>query len=528
MKRVQNQRSFYISATSVIIAVSVIAGCSGTSTNTGAGTTGTGSTGTASQSPGTKPAETKTKEAPFKISVMLKSFSNDNASPDSKVWKQVEEYTNTKLDLQFTPDASYLDKMNITLASGSMPSAIFVVNVKLPAVANAIKGGAFWEIGPYLKDYPNLSKANQTILNNTSVNGKYYGLYTTRPIGRMGISYRKDWLDNLGMKEPKTIDEFYNMLKAFTNNDPDQNGKNDTYGMVVTKYPGPWDIMQTWFGAPNKWGVKDGKLVPAHLTPEYMEALKFYKKLYDEKLVNQDFAVYDSAKWNDPIVNGKAGVAVDVADRSYQIDEKLKTVDPKGTIDLIGAVSGPAGLHNQPTTGYAGVFLISKSTVKTEAELRKVLEFFDKTNDKEMQALLGYGIEGTHYKMDNGKLVTILTINDNMGPDINNKNMNQLSLQIPYIIPELFKPSTPLRIKANEVMKENEKIIVANPAEPFTSNTFTQKGAQLDQIVEDARVKFIVGKTDEAGFKADMDLWRKSGGDDYTKEMNEAYAGVKK
>jgi putative aldouronate transport system substrate-binding protein len=197
-------------------------------------------------------------------------------------------------------------------------------------------------------------------------------------------------------------------------------------------------------------------------------------------------------------------------------------------MDLIGAVSGPSGLHNQPTTGYAGVFLISKSTVKTEAELRKVLEFFDKTNDKEMQALLGYGIEGTHYKMENGKLVTLLTINDNMGPDINNKNMNQLSLQIPYIIPELFKPSTPLRIKANDVMKENEKIIVANPAEPFTSATFTQKGAQLDQIVEDARVKFIVGKTDEAGFKADMELWKKSGGDDYTKEMNEAYTSVKK
>ncbi|NHN29245.1 extracellular solute-binding protein [Paenibacillus agricola] len=526
MKWLQTSKRPLFALASIAVTASVVVGCSTTS---GPATAPTASPAPApAPSTGPKPAETQVAEPPFKISLMLKSFSNDNATPESKVWKKVEAYTNTKLDLQFVPDASYLDKMNITLASGSMPTGIFVVNVKLPAVANAIKGGAFWEIGPYLKDYPNLSKANPVILNNTSVNGKYYALYTTRPIGRMGISFRKDWLDNLGMKEPKTIDDFYNMLKAFTNNDPDKNGKDDTYGMVVTKYSGPWDIMQTWFGAPNKWGIKDGKLVPAHLTPEYLEAIKFYKKLYDEKLVNQDFAVYDSAKWNDPIVNGKAGVAVDVADRSYQIDEKMKTVDPKGSIDVIGAVSGPKGLFNQPSTGYGGVFLISKSSVKTEAELKKVLQFFDKTNDKELQGLLSYGIDGTHYKMENDKMTPILTINDNMAPDINNKNMNQFALQIPYIVPELFKPATALRIKANEVMKENEKIIVANPGEPLTSATFTQKGAQLDQIVEDARIKFIVGKVDEAGFQADMELWKKSGGDDYTKEMNEAYAASKK
>ncbi|WP_144027912.1 extracellular solute-binding protein [Paenibacillus sp. 32352] len=467
------------------------------------------------------------KEAPFPISVMLKGYYNDSATAESKVWKKIEEYTNVKLDLQFTPDANYGDKLNITLASGTLPSLVFVNNAKVSAVANAINGGAFWEIGPYLKDYPNLSKANQTILNNTSVNGKYYGLYVTRPIGRMAISYRKDWLDNLGMKEPKTIDEFYNMLKAFASNDPDKNGKDDTYGMVVTRYGGPWDIMQTWFGVPNKWGEKDGKLVPAHLTPEYMEALKFFKKLYDEKLVNQDFAVYDSAKWNDPIINGQAGVAIDVAERSYQIDEKMKQNNSKGYIDLIGAVSGPTGLHNLPTAGHNGMFLISKTAVKTEAELKKVLAFLDKTNDKEMQILISQGIEGVHYKVEDGKLVPLLLATDPMTPDINNKNVTQLLTSIPYLTPELFKPNTPLRAKALEVMKENEKIAVHNPGEPFTTPTYTQKGTQLDQIVDDARTKFIVGKIDEAGFKAEMELWKKNGGDDYIKEMNELYAKSK-
>ncbi|NOU75293.1 extracellular solute-binding protein [Paenibacillus sp. LMG 31458] len=503
--------------TSVLLAVTVIAGCSSS-------TDGSKATDTAKATAG---ATTAAVEKPLPISIMLKSYYNDTATPESKVWKKVEEYTNTKLDFQFVPDASYNDKLNITLASGSIPSLLFVNNAKLPAVANAIKGGAFWEIGPYLKDYPNLKQANPTVLNNTSVNGKYYGLYVSRPIGRMGISYRKDWLDNLGMQEPKTIDEFYNMLKAFSKNDPDKNGKDDTYGMVVTKYAGPFDIMQTWFGAPNKWAEKDGKLIPAHLTPEYMEALKFFKKLYDEKLINQDFAVYDSAKWNDPIINGQAGVAVDVTERSYQIEEKMKQVNPKGSIDLIGAVSGPTGLHNQPTAGHNGMFLISKSSVKTEADLKKVLTFLDKTNDKDMQALLNFGIEGVHYKVEDGKQVILIVPTDPMAPDINNKNMNQILSSIPYIIPDMFKPSTPLRTKSVEVQKANEKIIVTNPGEPFTTATYTQKGAQLDQMVEDARIKFIVGKIDEAGYKAEMDLWKKSGGDDYTKEISEAFAASK-
>jgi putative aldouronate transport system substrate-binding protein len=54
------------------------------------------------------------------------------------------------------------------------------------------------------------------------------------------------------------------------------------------------------------------------------------------------------------------------------------------------------------------------------------------------------------------------------------------------------------------------------------------KGAQLDQIVNDARTKFIVGKIDEAGWNAEMELWKNSGGNDYMKEMSEAYAQTNK
>jgi putative aldouronate transport system substrate-binding protein len=514
-----NVKKTAATALSLALIGGVVAGCGSSETPAPAG----GTTAPAGQT--NAPA----KEEPYKISIMMKSFQNDPITPESKIWKQVEEYTNTKMDIQFVPDASYADKLSVTLASGSLPSAIFTANAKEPAIVNAIKGGAFWDITPYLKDYPNLKQMNPVILNNTSVNGKNYGLYTARPIGRYAVSYRKDWLDAVGMQEPKTVDDFYNMLKAFKEKDPDKNGKDDTYGMVVTKYEGPWDIMSTWFGAPNKWAEKDGKLTPAHLTPEWMESLKFFKKLYDEKLVNADFAVYDSGKWNDPIINGQAGVAVDVVDRSYQIDEKIKAGKLPGEMSAFGTVAGPNGKPVLPaTTGYGGIFLISKQGVKNEADLKKVLNFFDKISDKDMQILLTYGIEGTHYKVEDGKLKTILTSNDPQAPDINVKGLNQLIIGVPNVLDTAFKAGTPLREKANVIKAENEKYVIGNPGEPLVSPTYTQKGAQLNQMVLDARVKFIVGKIDEAGYKAEMDLWLKSGGEQYIKEMNDLYAESKK
>jgi putative aldouronate transport system substrate-binding protein len=507
-----NKKKTVLVLSSVVLALGVVVGCS-----------------TKDSSNPTPVAGSK--EVPYALSIMLKGFTNDPATAESKVWKKIEETTNTKLTLQWAPDANYIDKLNITLASGTLPSVLFVpINVlRTPAISNAIKGGAFWEVGPYLKDYPNLKQYNPTTLNNTSYSGKVYGLPTVRQLGRSAISYRSDWLSTLNLSEPKTIDDFYNMLKAFTNNDPDQNGKNDTYGMVVTKYTGPWDVMQTWFGVPNKWGTdKDGKLVPAHLTSEYMDALKFFKKLYDERLINPDFAVYDTGKWNDPIINSKAGVVVDVAERSYQIEENMQKINPKGTIGIIGSVSGPKGLRIPSTSGHAGIFLISKSAVKTDTELKKVLSFYDKISDKDMQILVNYGIEGIHYKIEDGKLITLFKSDDVQAPDISNKNLGQLQLSVPFVLDTAFKEGTPLRAKASELKIANEKIIVPNPAEPLVSATYSQKGAQLDQMIDDGRVKFIVGKIDEAGYKAEIEQWKKNGGNAYINEINEAYTAAQK
>lgn len=475
-------------------------------------------------------------QVPLELSIMLPIFKTNYPKDGSPVALEIEKRTNTKIHFEWVPNASYSDKFNITLASGKLPKIMYVPDVKSPSFVNAAKSGAFWEIGTYLQDYPNLSQANPVILRNSSIEGNNYGVYRGRPLGRNGVVIRKDWLENVGLEMPKTIDDFYQMLKAFKEKDPDKNSKDDTYGMVLVKWTGQWasgfETIKLWFGAPNKWGIVEGKLVPEQVTEEYFEALKFMRTLYSEKLINQDFAVMDSAKWVDPIVNNQAGVIVDVIDNAARIDDKIhaallaKGIDQSDKIfmDIIGSVSGDTGYHTLPTSGFAGMLAIPKSSVKTEEELKRVLSFLDQLNEPELQTLAGFGIEGNHYT----KVGEDLEPNkDTVLLESEVEGLNQMLTFIPEDRGLKVK-QTPLRLKQAELMKENEASIVANPAEPFISKIYSEKGGQLDNIINDARIKFIVGQIDEAGFKSAVELWKKSGGDDLVQEMNELYIATQK
>jgi len=473
----------------------------------------------------------------FKLNIMLPIFKTNYPKDDSPVAAELEKLTGTDIHFEWVPNASYADKFNITLASGNLPKIIYVPDSKGPSFVSAVKSGAFWDLTDKLKIYPNLSQASEIILNNSSINGRTYGVYRGRELGRNGVYYRKDWLENVGLEEPKTIDEFYNMLKAFKEKDPDGNGKDDTYGLVMVKWTAGWgagfDQIKLWFGAPNVWGEQDGQLVPEFEFDEYFEALKFMKKLYDEKLVNQDFAVMDSAKWIDPLVNGQAGVIIDVVDGAARVDDKIKAAnaaagkedDREHYMDVFGAVTGPDGqIRTLPTSGFAGLLAIPKSSVKTEEEVDRILKFLDQLNEPELQTLTSFGLEGVHYtKIDDQ---TLERSTDAVLLESEVEGLNQM---VPYI-PEgkgLQVAQTPLRLKQTEVQLKNRETIVANPAEPFISEVYSQKGQQLGNIINDARIKFIVGQIDEQGWRDAIELWKKSGGDDYVKEINELYAASK-
>lgn len=460
-----------------------------------------------------------------KISIMTTAYQPEPPTKNSPALKELEKFTDTDIDVTWVLN-EYSEKVNITLASGDLPN-ILMIEGKPPSFVSAVRDGAFWELGPYLKDYPNLSQANEIVLQNSMIDGKIYGIYRGRPLGRNGVTIRKDWLENLGLDMPKTIDEFYNVLKAFTNDDPDGNGEDDTYGMVISKYAGPLDIMQIWFGAPNKWGEDgDGKLQPDFMTNEYREALTFFKKIYDEGLINEDFAVMDPAKWGDPLLNGQTGVIVDVLDRAHRTQEEMMkaNTDLEDPIGVLGAPAGPKGERSLPTLGYAGMLTIPKTSVKTEEELQRVLAFIDKLSESEAQNLAYNGVEGTHYELKDGELISLSADNKSMQNEYT--DLNQFQTGIPE--DRFYKPTmSVLREEEDALMKENENIVVPDPAASLISDVYATKGQQLDNIIQDARIKFIVGQIDEKGVDEAIKLWMNSGGKEYIEEINQLYEDTK-
>ena len=183
----------------------------------------------------------------------------------------------------------------------------------------------------------------------------------------------------------------------FTYDDPDGNGVDDTYGLCLCKYTGPLDIIQASFGAGNQWKEVDGKLVPTHQTPEYMEALNWMKKMYEEGLVYKDWATRETKYLGDGVKNGECGMFLDVLDNSRRIwdyfeDNSIPAVTGEGNakMQMIGGIakdenSDPVTLA---TTGAAGCFLITKDGAKTEADVEACLTYLDKMNDADMESLL--------------------------------------------------------------------------------------------------------------------------------------------
>lgn len=475
------------------------------------------------------------------ISIMAGDFSGQalaGANAD-KVIEKMSDYTNTNVEWQFVMSDAYDDKLTLTLASGDQTPMIVTVNAMNSQVANYAKAGAFWDLSQFInaEDYPNLAQANADINNHLTVNGQLIGVYRGRTVGRYGLGYRTDWAENVGITEmPRTIDEVYNMMYEFTYGDPDGNGKDDTYAMELCSYMGPLDIMQTWFGVGNGWYEDaDGKLYPVHMQEEYLEALQWFKKCYDEGLWASDFATRETGNWSDDCKNGLAGMFCDVVSNSRRIWEYFTTnnvasvTNPAetATMTLCESIGKTADdVHNLANLGYGGFLAITKAGAKTEEDVKNCLHYLDKMCDDEMMMLATYGLEGIHWERDeNNFYVDIMTDKDTQQHDYS--GINQILAYIPntdvtedYISFE----RTDAKKKEIEIVAANEEYAISNPAASLLlmSDTYTTSGANLDLIISDARINYIIGNITEEQLLEQWDLWATSGGTAIIDEVNAA------
>lgn len=495
-----------------ILITTALAGCNGSSTP--------------SAVPDNKPQDNTAAvkdDKPFVITMMNLSVLSEPPKDNDPVITAVEKLTNTDLQIQWIPNGTYDEKVNATIASGQLPM-VLLVGTPIPSnIKNAMKAGQFWEIGPYLKDYPNLQKAlNPQVLKSTAVGGKYYAINRARSLVGDGMIYRTDWLNKVGLKPPTTLDEMYGVIKAFATKDPDGNGKNDTIGLAEEKGLRGFKLILAASGGGNVWEIKDNKVVPAHESKAYIDAMNWYKRLYQEKLINQDFAITERVQNIDNGNKGLFGFRMGDNDFITRHSELFK-LNPNAELDTSSLLKGVNGTKLLMDTGMSGSFVIPKQTVKSEADLKRILQYFDKLSTPEGQNIFEWGIEGVHYSIKDGKA--------DRTPEQATKyaaEVIQMEQAMQVADGSLAMEGTLDKYTAKYKAAKKEAaavpdIFVVNPAAAYSSTTFDQKRTQLDKIINDARVKYIMGELDENGWKAALDNWRKSGGDKVLEELTKEY-----
>lgn len=157
----------------------------------------------------------------------------------------------------------------------------------------------------------------EELLASGTFDGKLFALPETAiDDGPQLLWLRRDWMKQLGLKEPKTLEEAFSVIRAFQENRMGAEDDEDPVGLVCD--PGLVGTVSTsysvdsvfeMFGAyPQQW-IKnaDGEIVYGSLTEETKEALGYLRELYKQGILDPDFALRAQNNIRDLVVNGKCG-----------------------------------------------------------------------------------------------------------------------------------------------------------------------------------------------------------------------------
>lgn len=457
------------------------------------------------------------------ISVM--SMLHTAAPPSGDVQAKLEEHTGKKIEFNWVPDASKDERLNAALASNNLADIVSLQQINNTTIRNAMASGLFWDVEPYLQDYPHLKEISKDRLESSRVAGHIYGVPFQKNIARYGVLVRKDWLDNLGLEVPHTIADLEKVAQAFTEQDPDGNGVKDTVGFVdrAESFNFGFRTLTGYFGAGNWFVVKDNKVEPAFMQSEYQQAMDWYKKIYDNGWMNSDFSIMTKNDQKDYIVQGKGGIVVIGLQEVQNYVSGAKGTAQEGMqwalVNDMTFGNIPRRIISDTNGGMGGWLAIPKSNVKNEDELKVVLQFINDLMDEEAFTLMTMGIEGVHYMVND----------QDVYEKIDDKKWQQevqpYAATRPSELVKLFKTKNELLNEASEKIVENEPYAVINPAQALQSATYDQEWSTLIEPVQDAYYRYVMGEIDKAGYDDVIQHFLSSGGQAIIDEFTASYQG---
>jgi putative aldouronate transport system substrate-binding protein len=446
---------------------------------------------------------------------------------DDRIVQEINKRLGIKLVVKAVPQGAF-DKIYVAFAAGDIPDIVTTQYPSFP-VASWIKEGLLVPINNYLPVMPTIKQKIEKNMQWTAVDGKYYGYPFLEERANSNLTYRADWLDKLGLKPPKTIDEFYAVLKAFTTGDPDGNGKSDTYGMSSRKELNDFNFIFYAYGLPYGDWALDGNnnVIPKHEHPAFKQGMTFIQKLWNEKLLEPELLLNDNQMLEQKFSQGKVGYMTAPLYRNLnRLEINLQKVNPAGKIGFVAPPTGAAGKKGNASTPKSGLITSITNKAKNPEKAAKFIEFM---LSKEGRDLLELGIEGVHFTKKDGKIVynEAERAKENFASDGWSHPLAWGSVVWP--LTTMYLPDTePQKDRAIESVKVATDNMMPNLIN-VTTPAEIEQGKVLGEIYTQAFTQMMTGKVSVEEGSADLNKkWRQQGGEQVLKELNTEYKNQKK
>ena len=268
----------------------------------------------------------------------------------------------------------------------------------------AIDSGYIFDLTDYLKDYaPNYYK---TLKSNPdwdkaakSLNGRYYDIGSIgHDVPVYGMIIRKDWLEDLGLSMPETVQEWHDVLKAFK----EKKGASAPLSFSASSFY-KMDILESAYKTSTSFYPDGGKIKYGPLDKSYKEFVKEMAKWYKEGLLDKNMASTDSKALDAKVLNDNTGATYGYV--SSGIGKWMSAKKAGSKMRLVAAPYPVLNKGDKPSQYSKSVsrynnFAAISSTSKNKEIAMRLLDY---GYSEKGSLLANYGREGVTYNIVDGK-----------------------------------------------------------------------------------------------------------------------------
>jgi putative aldouronate transport system substrate-binding protein len=318
----------------------------------------------------------------YELDLMLGGSFNQPV-PDDTVKAYLEKKYNVKLKFSSMSGEDLKNSVSVRYASGDEPDLVLMgakdVALSLYNSGQLLEAKEILPYMPQAMQYVTKDYAAWATVEGEMIGVPRYPLFADN----WGYFVRQDWLEVLGMSAPTNEDELFAYAKAVVEQDPNKNGKADTWFMATAGGGNGWSMMdslKTMYGH-SSWNTADGKINHPMLDGTTKQFLTFLKKLYDNKLLAPDWYTIGWEPFKAYSLNDQIGMvwypAWNIINEQYDAKKKdpeavklWTPIQPLKSNDGKGGMYGPGG-----TPG--GLFIISKKVGEDPGKLMRLAHMID-------------------------------------------------------------------------------------------------------------------------------------------------------